>query len=148
MWLPSLLADMKFPPPIIPCQNSSNELNLKFFVTTIVCEISCAIDTLVIGTDPNTYLANSVMCVHVSVELLPELWGVKNSLLPQVNHLRQFIFEWKLFAQCKTFINICNALGVYAHAPMVVIHWCPLRKCFIFQLQPDQTTYPGGSEIM
>ena len=29
----SLLADMKFSPPIIPSQNSSNELNLRFFVS-------------------------------------------------------------------------------------------------------------------
>ena len=41
-----LLAGMKFPPPIIfPCRNSSNELDLSFFVSTIVRETSCVIDT-------------------------------------------------------------------------------------------------------
>ena len=67
VWLPSLLADMKFSPPIIPCQNFLNELDLRFFVPMIVCETSCSIGTLVIGTDPSTYLANSVSlcaCVH------------------------------------------------------------------------------------
>ena len=32
------------------------ELDLRFFVSIIVCEISYAIVTLIIGTDPNTYL--------------------------------------------------------------------------------------------
>ena len=30
----SLLADIKFPPPIIQCQNSSNKLDLRYFVST------------------------------------------------------------------------------------------------------------------
>ena len=55
VWLPSHLADMRFPPTIIPCRNSSNESDLRFFVPIIVCETTCVISTLVIGTDLNIY---------------------------------------------------------------------------------------------
>ena len=62
----SLLADAMFPPPIISCRNSSNELDMKFFVLTIVYETSCIIDTLIIETNPNTYLTDSIsLCACV-----------------------------------------------------------------------------------
>ena len=80
MWLPSLLADMKFPPPIIPHQNSSSELDSIFLVPTIVCETSCIINTLVFGRILILIWLTLLVCGHVSDELLPELWVLRKSL--------------------------------------------------------------------
>ena len=60
--MPSHMADINFPSPMIPCQHFSNELDLRFFVSTIVCEISCVLGTLLIG-DFHNYVTNNLPCL-------------------------------------------------------------------------------------